>query len=147
LTRVGPPPYESGEGYAVQRKWSNRFEGADHFLKETLGLMLAAPGNSVRDVNDSFEGMILSADRLVPQSKSQGPKELGLEFAIPVYFLQGAEDFTTPTDLALQYLDAIKAPRKEFVPVEGGGHFAVFMKSDQFLKELIRRVGPLPAKR
>ncbi|HEY6257302.1 MAG TPA: alpha/beta fold hydrolase, partial [Xanthobacteraceae bacterium] len=32
LTRVGPPPYASGEGFGVQRKWSNNFEGADQFL-------------------------------------------------------------------------------------------------------------------
>jgi pimeloyl-ACP methyl ester carboxylesterase len=141
LTRVGPPPYPSGDGYGVQRKWSNAFEGADQFLYGTLGLRLVAPGYSVEDFKDCEEGQSLSAERLVPQTRSMGPKELGLDFAIPVYFIQGAEDFTTPTELARQYLDSIKAPRKEFVPIEGGGHFAVFMKSDQFLKELVRRVG------
>jgi pimeloyl-ACP methyl ester carboxylesterase len=141
LTGVGPPPYKSGEGFGVQHRWSNAFEGADQFLPGTIGLTLVAPGNSVQDINDSADGQVLSAERLVPQTKSIGPKELGLEFAVPVYFIQGAEDFTTPTELARQYLDSLKAPRKEFVPIEGGGHFAVFMKSDQFLKELVRRVG------
>jgi pimeloyl-ACP methyl ester carboxylesterase len=141
LTHVGPPPYKSGEGFGVQRKWSNAFEGADQFLPGTIGLTLVAPGNSVQDLNDAVEGQILSAEQLVPQTKSMGPKELGLEFAVPVFFIQGAEDFTTPTELARQYLESIKAPRKEFVPIEGGGHFAVFMKSDQFLKELAGRVG------
>jgi len=56
--------------------------------------------------------------------------------------LQGTEDFTTPTALARQYLGAIKAPRKEFVPIDGG-HFAVFMNSDQFLRELVAHVLPL----
>jgi hypothetical protein len=37
----------------------------------------------------------------------------------------------------------MKAPRKEFVPIKDGGHFAVFMRSDQFLQELIARVRPL----
>jgi pimeloyl-ACP methyl ester carboxylesterase len=141
LSRVGPPPYKSGEGYGVQRKWSNAFEGADQFLFGTIGLTLVAPGNSVQDLNDSAAGQMLSGERLVPQTKSMGPKELGLEFAVPVFFFQGAEDFTTPTELARQYLEAIKAPRKTFVAIEGGGHFAVFMKSDQFLKELVSRIG------
>ena len=96
LTRVGPPPYKSGEGFGVQRKWSNAFEGADQFLSGTIGLTLVAPGNSVQDLNDSVDGQMLSGERLVPQTKLMGPKELGLEFAIPVYFFQGAEDFTTP---------------------------------------------------
>ena len=142
LRRVGPPPYANGEGYGVQRRWANSFEGADRFLAGTLGFALVAPGNSVRDLNDSIDGQILSGDRLVPQARSSTPKDLGLEFAVPVFFFQGTEDFTTPTALAREYLGVIKAPRKEFVAIEGG-HFAVFMNSDQFLRELVARVLPL----
>jgi pimeloyl-ACP methyl ester carboxylesterase len=143
LSYAGPPPYESGDGYRVQWKWANAFEGVDEFLYGTLGLALVAPGKSVQDINDSGDGQVLSAERLVPQTKSMGPKELGLEFSIPMFFIQGAEDFTTPTSLARGYLDSIKAPRKEFVTIANGGHFAVFMHSDQFLQELVKRVRPL----
>jgi pimeloyl-ACP methyl ester carboxylesterase len=143
LTRVGPPPYSNGQGYRVQWKWANAFEGADQFLFETIGLALVAPGGSVQDINDTGDGEMLSAEQLVPQTKSSGPKELGLEFSIPLFFIQGAEDFTTPTALARSYLGSIKAPHKEFVTISGGGHFAVFMHSDQFLQELVKLVGPL----
>jgi len=143
LTRVGPPPYKSGEGYGVQRRWANAFEGADQFLPGMLGLSLVSPGNTVQDINDSFDGQKLSAERLVPQSKSMGAKELGLEFSIPMFIFQGAEDFTTPTSLAQEYEESIKAPHKAFVPIVGGGHFAVFMHSDQFLQELVTRVRPM----
>jgi pimeloyl-ACP methyl ester carboxylesterase len=143
LTRVGPPPYKSGEGYGVQRKWSNSFEGADQFLSGTLGLTLVAPGNTVADINDSADGQVLSADRLVPQTASMGPNELGLEFSVPMFIFQGAEDFTTPTELARRYEESMKAPQKTFVALNGGGHFAVFMHSDLFLEELVRRVRPL----
>jgi pimeloyl-ACP methyl ester carboxylesterase len=145
LTRVGPPPYKSGDGYRTQWKWANKFEGADVFLYSRLGLTLVAPGSSVRDINMSDDGQALSGDRLVSQATTQTPAGLGLDFAIPMFFFQGAEDFTTPTALAHQYLDALKAPQKAFVPIEGGGHFAVFMKPDLFLKELITRVRPLAA--
>ncbi len=143
LSHAGPPPYESGGGYRVQWKWANAFEGADQFLAGTIGLTLAAPGGSVQVINDIGDGEILSAEQLVGATKPRGPKEFGLEFSIPMFFIQGAEDFTTPTALARNYLDAIKAPRKEFVTINGGGHFAVFMHSDQFLQELVARVRPL----
>jgi pimeloyl-ACP methyl ester carboxylesterase len=143
LSRVGPPPYASGAGYRVQWKWANAFEGADQFLWGTIGLALVSPGYSVQDINDTGDGEMLSAERLVPQTKSSGPKELGLEFSIPVFFIQGAEDFTTPTALARNYLDSITAPKKAFVKIDGGGHFAVFMHADQFLREMVRLVGPL----
>jgi pimeloyl-ACP methyl ester carboxylesterase len=143
LTRIGPPPYKSGEGYGVQRRWANSFEGADQFLFGTLGLTLVAPGNSVQDLYDSADGQDLSGEQLVPQTRSIGRQELGREFSVPIFIFQGAEDFTTPTALARDYLDSIKAPRKAFVPIQGGGHFAVFMNSKQFLQELVERVRPL----
>jgi pimeloyl-ACP methyl ester carboxylesterase len=143
LSRIGPPPYESGQGYRVQWKWANAFEGADQFLFGTIGLALVAPGNSVQDINDTGDGEQLSAERLVPQTKSIGPADLGLEFSVPMFVFEGDEDFTTPTALARSYLESIKAPRKVFVLINGGGHFAVFIKSNQFLKELVTRVRPL----
>ena len=143
LTRIGAPPYPSGEGFGVQRKWANYFEGADQFLFGTIGLTLVAPGSSVQDINDSADGQTLSSERIVPQTKSMGPADLGLEFSIPIFIFEGEEDFTTPTSLARRYLESIKAPRKAFVLIKGGGHFAVFIHSSQFLQELTARVRPL----
>jgi pimeloyl-ACP methyl ester carboxylesterase len=143
LGRLGSAASPSDRGYGVQRRWANAFEGADRFLFGTIGLTLVAPGYSVQDINDSADGQMLSGERLVPQTSSLGPADLGLEFEIPVFIFQGAEDFTTPTELARHYLDSIAAPLKAFVPIEGGGHFAVFMRSDRFLEELVRRVRPL----
>jgi len=143
LEEVGPPPYADGRGYAVQRKWANLFEGADLFLSSTLGLALTAPGSTLGDVNDWLDGQGVSAERLVPQTSALDPATLRGEFAVPVFVIQGAEDFTTPTSLAEAFVDSIRAPGKAFVPIEGGGHFAVFMKSAEFLRELVARVLPL----
>jgi pimeloyl-ACP methyl ester carboxylesterase len=141
LRRVGRPPYANYEGYGIQRKWSNKFEGSYEFLYGTTGLALVAPGGSVQDVNDWFQGQIL-ADVLVPQTKSLGMAELGLEFSIPMFVFEGEEDFTTPTALARQYVETMKAPRKEFVQIHGG-HFAMFMHRDEFLQQMVERVRPL----
>jgi len=146
LNKVGPPPYSSYAGYSVQRKWSNLFEGSNSFLDGMIGLTLEAPGCSVQDVNDSDAGQLLSGERLFPQTRSSGPKELGLKFSVPIFFFQGAEDFSTPTALARDYLDAIQAPYKKFVPIQGAGHFAVFTHSDQFLEKLVTQVRPLAIK-
>jgi pimeloyl-ACP methyl ester carboxylesterase len=143
LHEIGPPPYKDGKGYAVQRKWSNLFEGADVFLASTLGFALTAPGYSLADINDWFEGQSVSAEHLVPQTSVLDPKRLGGDFAVPVFVIQGADDFTTPTSLAKTYLDSLHAPRKAFATIDGAGHFAVFTKQDAFLNELRTRVLPL----
>jgi pimeloyl-ACP methyl ester carboxylesterase len=143
LNEVGPPPYKDGKGFGVQRKWANLFEGADVFIKSTVGFALTAPGYSVADINDWLEGQVLSGEHLVPKTSLLDPKLLGGEFALPVFVIQGAEDFTTPTSLAKAYLNSLQAPRKAFATIEGAGHFAVFTKQDVFLKELRARVLPL----
>jgi len=140
LTHVGPPPYTSGQGYQVQRRWSNRFEGADKFLPATIGLSLEAPGYTVTDLDDLLAGELFSADHLVDHTTTM--KEFGLKFSVPMFFFEGTEDFTTPTEMARGYMKALEAPRKEFVPIEGG-HFAMFIHSDEFLKQLLAHVSPL----
>ena len=82
-------------------------------------------------------------ERLVPETSALEASVLGGDFALPVFVIQGAEDFTTPTSLAEAFVDSIRASQKAFVPIEGGGHFAVFMKSEEFLEELVARVLPL----
>ena len=143
LNDIGPPPYSGGRGYAIQRKWSNLFEGADFFISSMFAFALTAPGYSLRDIDDWVEGQDLSGRHLIPQTSILKSKTLGGEFAIPVFVIQGAEDFTTPMSLAKSFVNSLDAPRKAFVAVEGGGHFAVFMKPDVFLKELVTRVLPL----
>ena len=140
LEDVGPPPWRDGKGYGVQRKWANLFEGADRFLASMLGLAFTAPGYSPRDVSDWLDGQRLSAEQLVPQTRAIDAAALGGQFSVPIFVIQGAEDYTTPTSLARTFVSSIRAPRKAFVAIEGGGHFAVFMKSDLFLKELVARV-------
>jgi len=135
LQEIGPPPYKSGRGYQVQRRWSSLFEGADGFIASMLGFALTAPGYAMRDMNDWIDGQALSADRLVPQSSSLFATALTGRFAVPVFVIQGSEDFTTPTSLAKEFLDGVEAPAKAFVTIKGG-HFAVFMNSSEFLKEL-----------
>jgi pimeloyl-ACP methyl ester carboxylesterase len=140
LKEVGPPPYSDGRGYGVQRRWSNLFEGADMFIASMIGLAMSAPGYTVRDINDWADGQGVSAEQLVPQTSKLDTKTLGGDFAVPVLVIQGAEDFTTPTSLAKAFVDSIRAPQKAFVTIEGGGHFAVFMRSQAFLGEMVTRV-------
>ncbi len=135
LQEIGPPPYKSGRGYQVQRRWSNLFEGADAFIASMLGFALSAPEYTIRDMNDWIDGQGLSAERLVPQSSALAARSLTGRFAVPVFVIQGSEDFTTPASLAKAFVDDVDAPRKAFVAINGG-HFAVFMNSSEFLQEL-----------
>ena len=104
LNDVGRPPWSDGRGYGVQRKWANLFEHADVFLASTFALALTAPGHSPRDVNDWLDGQSLSAERLVPETSALAATTLAGEFDVPVFVIQGAEDFTTPTSLSRKFV-------------------------------------------
>ena len=49
-----------------------------------------------------------------------------------MFVFEGEEDFTTPTALARQYVEAMRVLRKEFVPIHEG-YFSIFMHRHQFL--------------
>lgn len=147
LLAIGPPPYSDFRGWSVQRKWSNLFEHADLFISGMVGAALTAPGYTFSDINDWNAGQELSGRQLRPQTAKLDSKALGGQLAIPVFVIQGAEDFTTPTSLANEFVTSLRAPHKEFVTIPGAGHFAVFMKSDEFLRELVARVRALATKR
>ena len=87
----------------------------------------------------------MSAERLVPQASATSAltaTTLAGDFAVPVFVFQGAEDFTTPTSLARTFVESIRAPRKAFVTIPESGHFAVFIKREAFLHELVTRMLP-----
>ena len=57
---------------------------------------------------------------------------LGFDFQVPVFLFQGTDDHVTPLTLAEEYYNSIKAPHKELVRIEGGGHFAAWSHATQF---------------
>jgi pimeloyl-ACP methyl ester carboxylesterase len=141
LTAIGPPPWRTGASYGVEHKWTNLLEHNDVFLNATLGVKLTAPGVTLADINDDFDGEGFSGDKLVPHLKEIDASLFSATFAVPIFVFQGAEDLTAPPSLARALVRAINAPRKEYVEIPGGGHFALFMRPDAFLDALISHVG------
>ena len=112
LEEIGPPPRKDGRGHQVQRRWANLFEGADSFIASMGWFGLTAPGYTTRDVNDWFDGQNVSAERLMPQQYALAPTALAGRFGVPVFVIQGADDFTTPTSLAKAFVDGVEAPQR-----------------------------------
>jgi len=145
LKALGSPPFKDGNGWQLLYKWRRICEGAetDRFLGGLMGLAFQAPGYSIRDINDWLDGQVLGGQQLFDQGTRLDPKLLVGNFRVPIFVFQGEHDCSSPTELARKYVESITAPRKEFLTIPGGGHFVVFMKSEEFLKELVARVRPL----
>jgi pimeloyl-ACP methyl ester carboxylesterase len=141
LTDIGPPPWRDGRAYGIEHKWTNLLEHNDTFLNAALMFKLTAPGVTMRDINDEFDGEGFSGEKLVPHLKDIDPAIFRASFAEPIYVVQGAEDLTAPPSLARMLVRNIRAPRKEFVAIPNAGHFALFTRPDAFLDALVAHVG------
>lgn len=66
----------------------------------------------------------------------------GASSKIPVAVIQGRNDRIAPSELAQGFVDALNAPSKRFVAIEGG-HFACFTNPGEFVPALRDVVGRL----
>jgi pimeloyl-ACP methyl ester carboxylesterase len=147
LEGIGPPPYDSMDKAIVHFKWHGVYQTeADRAALSFPigGLTSPAPNYSLWDEFNRVRGFIqVPTWRIYREMLSADLPSLATDFEIPIYFFQGAEDELTVTSLVGEYFDKVEAPRKEMALLEGGGHFAVWSRSDRFLNELVTRVRPL----
>ena len=59
-------------------------------------------------------------------------RSYGLTYQMPVGFISGADDWTTPVKYTEDYFNAISAPAKEMQLIEGCGHHPQYEDSVQF---------------
>jgi pimeloyl-ACP methyl ester carboxylesterase len=148
LTRIGPPPWGSlFKSWPVFRKWRLAYQAKAVTAPPApaaLNPAYASPEERAQYAaadDFSFEhfwGLTMSG----PLQDVDLPA-LGLDFAIPIFILQGQEDLTALPELAKAYFDSIKAPRKQFYLVPGTGHGDSATELDMTLKVLVEQVRPL----
>ena len=131
----------------VQRKWAAVYEG----YASNAGLLfewLLAPRTSLGDTRNFVSGLIQSQTHFFGPAMNRpfvtaDLRRLGLEFDVPIFVIQGTEDDYTPAALSRAYVDALHAPTKAFVPMEGAGHFAIVSRPDEFLSAMKARLRQL----
>lgn len=148
LVAIGPPPYDSIRKLGVYTRQALAYEAGAPSTLETLSAILCAPGYSLRDARDWVSGFDTSQNHFFGETMS-GPlmdvdlRALGVDFAVPMFVFQGANDNIAPAELARTYVDSLRAPQKRFVAITAGGHVAMMSRSDEFLRLLDQWVRPL----
>lgn len=94
------------------------------------------------DAADWIAGAAFSGSKLGQVIVSMELANLGLDMPIPFFVFQGREDHIVGFRAAKDYAGEIRAPKKEFVAIDGG-HYACFTSADQFLAALHKYVRPL----
>jgi pimeloyl-ACP methyl ester carboxylesterase len=141
---IGPPPYRSARRWFDKQRWVSATDPVSRSFERTLmSTVLFAPHYSLRDAQALGRGLQFSAAALLGEIMTFDLRPLGPAFAVPIFIFEGEHDVLDPTELAVEYFDTIEAPRKELVVFPGAGHNALFLRSDDFLRELLARVRPL----
>jgi pimeloyl-ACP methyl ester carboxylesterase len=151
LERIGSPPYDSLAEIGTHRKWAATYEAYASNLELFVAEFLA-PRASLRDTSDLVRGLVRSQEHFFGASMD-GPfldtdlRQLGPRFEVPMFVVQGTEDDYTPPELSRSYVAWIDAPVKEFVGLDGAGHFALVSRAAEFLavmRERLRRLDSSP---
>ncbi|MER2996924.1 alpha/beta fold hydrolase [Pontibacter populi] len=130
LTQLGSPPYENAKKEGQLLRIIKKYEKANSIPAPADWWKLKSEYDNEKDAQDRYNGddysFIHFAGFKAMGIKSMGAgvnfRKDGLEYKIPIYFIQGEEDILTPKELAKAYYDQVKAPKKEFVLVPGAAH-------------------------
>ena len=55
-----------------------------------------------------------------------------MPISVPVGFITGSDDWTTPEKYAQDYYQIIQAPKKQFASVQGRGHAPQYDSPEEF---------------
>lgn len=63
-------------------------------------------------------------------------EKMSNEYSIPICFIQGENDWITPTDMVKSYYDTISASSKKFIVIDNAGHTPFLDNPEQFCNEV-----------
>jgi pimeloyl-ACP methyl ester carboxylesterase len=87
------------------------------------------------EVADWIAGGNFTFPRLAPIEYAFDARQLGLDFSLPFFVIQGQDDRIAPFEVARAYVAEVRAPQKAFIPI-AGGHWACFTNPAAFLAGL-----------
>jgi pimeloyl-ACP methyl ester carboxylesterase len=151
LEKIGAPPYVAQRSLGVRSNWAAHFEVGAPTNAALMKMPFSAPGYDAKGAQNWLDGLESSQNHFFGETMD-GPftKEdlarLGARFDIPVFVLQGTEDDIAPASLAETWVHSLHAPRAEYLPIAGAGHYAFVTRPGLFLRVLKQRVRPLAAR-
>ena len=140
LEAVGPPPYSKVSDYIIAIRWANAFDAvapSESGRRITFATIWAFFKLFVLTDRAVREGIAFSQDLMLEPMLDEVVPEVGTDFEIPVFFIQGSEDKLSPTSMVRQYYDSISAPKKKMIILENAGHLAILRNRDMFRDALL----------
>ena len=130
LETLGPPPYGDARKSGQLMRIIKKYERQNSIPAPANWWKVASKYDNEKDANDRYNGddysfLYFAGHKqmgIKPMEAAVNFTKDGLRYKIPVYLIQGEEDILTAPALTKAYFDKVKAPKKEFVLVQGAAH-------------------------
>ncbi len=143
LTSIAPYPSPNitFKQIRVMREWSGALIGPPQSGESVMGLktIFLAPEYSLLNDLDWIRGQLFSVDMLLPELSKVNLADLGYDYRVPVFFLEGRHDPYTPSSLAKELFDKMNDPDKQFEWFENSGHFPFIEEPRKFTDALVQK--------
>nr|WP_122012884.1 alpha/beta hydrolase [Maliibacterium massiliense] len=135
------------KGLMAQRKLMMRYgggiAGGSSLWKSTVRPILFSGEYSLGDIAGVLRGYSYSLKTMWPEVVQLDFLEGYLDFAVPMFYFIGRQDYNTPRTLSEAYIARVRAPRKELVWFEHSAHSPIAEEPARFAQELMRRIDAL----
>jgi pimeloyl-ACP methyl ester carboxylesterase len=112
------------------------------YLKMPQAFLGTSPPPKEGDAADWIAGGQFSFPKLAPIEVAFDARSVAPDVPVPYFVIQGRDDHIAPPEVAEAYVMEVRAPKKAFIPIEGG-HWACFTNATAFIEALRRQVKPL----
>lgn len=147
LEAIGrPDPTNTDQYFHFSRTYREAMAPADQAWLQSLGPLFRSHRGD-KDFDDADKGMGFSGRSLLPDQVAEDLPATARRIDTAFFLIQGADDVITPTPLAVDYFNQVRAPRKGLTLIPASGHFAFVTNPQPFLSALVRKVRPVAISR
>lgn len=142
LKKIGLPPYQNYKELLTERKWLSIYKGmiSNISLLKTIGYSLKSPEYNFGDHIREIKGRNLLLSILWPDFQTKTVDDEIRAFKIPVYFLEGRQDYCVPSLLVEDFVHHISAPYKEIIWFEHSAHMMNIEEPEKYADVMVNKI-------
>lgn len=144
IEMLGEPPYTRQSDHKEYTDLINEYGGNFDLPRHRLAwIAIRAPEYNLLDY---FRWMLGARRGSGPMWDNRYTNHINMisrvhSLDVPVFFMSGRKDYTTPCKLVKQYYDVLEAPHKELIIFEDSAHTPFLGEVEKFTREVIQVKG------
>jgi proline iminopeptidase len=145
LEEIGAPPHLKLVQFATRVRWVMNFGGTvtgetyNSVARALAASLIGSSAYSTSDVVRTLRGVTRTQAALLPELATLDLATSVPSLDVPIVMAQGRLDQVSPAEVAVRYVDAVKAPSKELVWFDRSAHMPQLEEPAKF-RDLLMRV-------